>query len=116
VKRDRGRADSLKELIGRLNRIRHENVALQRDWSLRFHPTDNHQLLAYSKREGQNAVLVVVNLDFNHPQSGFVDVDLDGSFEVQDLLSGGRYTWNRGRNYVELNPGTLPAHVFKVVR
>ena len=113
---DRGRADSLKELIGRLNRIRHENVALQRDWSLRFHPTDNHQLLAYSKREGQNAVLVVVNLDFNHPQSGFVDVDLDGSFEVQDLLSGGRYTWNRGRNYVELNPGTLPAHVFKVVR
>ncbi len=113
---ERGRADSLRELIARLNRIRHENAALQSDWSLRFHPTDNHQLLAYSKREGENVVLTVVSLDFHHPQSGFVDVDIEGSFQVQDLLSGGRYTWARGRNYVELNPHTLPAHVFRVVR
>jgi starch synthase (maltosyl-transferring) len=113
---DRGRPDSLRELIGRLNRIRHENAALQRDWSLRFHPVDNHQLLAYSKHEGGNTVLTVVNLDLHHPQAGFVDLDFEGSFEVQDLLSGGRYTWSRGRNYVELNPHTLPAHVFKVVR
>jgi starch synthase (maltosyl-transferring) len=113
---DRGRADSLRELIARLNRIRHENAALQGDWSLRFHPTDNHQLLAYSKREGANVVLTVVNLDFHHAQSGFVDVDIEGSFEVLDLLSGGRYRWSRGRNFVELNPHTLPAHVFRVVR
>ncbi|HEX6320317.1 MAG TPA: alpha-1,4-glucan--maltose-1-phosphate maltosyltransferase [Burkholderiales bacterium] len=113
---DRGRADSLRELIARLNRIRHDNPALQGDWSLRFHPTDNHQLLAYSKREGANVVLAVVNLDFHHPQSGFVDVDIEGSFEVLDLLSGGRYRWSRGRNFVELHPHTLPAHVFRVVR
>jgi starch synthase (maltosyl-transferring) len=112
----RGRADSLKELIARLNRIRHENAALQSDWSLRFHPTDNHQLLAYSKREGANLVLTVVNLDFHHSQAGFVDVDIEGGFEVLDLLSGGRYRWSRGRNFVELNPHTLPAHVFRVVR
>ncbi len=49
---DLERADSLRELIARLNRIRHENPALQRDWSLRFHPIDNPQLLVYSKREG----------------------------------------------------------------
>jgi starch synthase (maltosyl-transferring) len=113
---DRARPDSLSELIGRLNRIRHENPALQADWSLRLHPVDNHQLLAYSKTQGFNTILTVVSLDFHHPQSGWVDVDIDGSFEVQDLLSGGRYTWSRGRNYVELNPHTLPAHVFKVVR
>jgi starch synthase (maltosyl-transferring) len=113
---ERGRADSLSQLIGRLNRIRHENPALQRDWSLRFHPVDNPQLLAYSKREGANTILSVVTLDFHHPQSGWVDLDLDGSFEVHDLLSGGRYTWQRGRNFVELNPHTLPAHVFRVTR
>jgi starch synthase (maltosyl-transferring) len=113
---ERDRADSLKELIARLNRIRHENAALQSDWSLRFHPVDNHQLLAYSKTQGSNTILAVVNLDFSHPQSGWIDVDFDASFEVQDLLSGGRYTWTRGRNFVELNPHTLPAHVFKVVR
>jgi starch synthase (maltosyl-transferring) len=113
---DRDRADSLRELIGRLNRVRRENAALHGDWSLRFHPVDNHQMVAYSKTQGFNTILAVVSLDFHHPQSGFVDVDIDGSFEVHDLLSGGRYTWSRGRNYVELNPHTLPAHVFRVVR
>ncbi len=113
---DRERPDSLKALIARLNRIRHEHPALQSDWSLRFHPVDNPQLLAYSKTQAADTILTVVNLDFHHPQSGWVDVDLDGQFEVEDLLSGGRYAWTRGRNFVELNPLTLPAHVFRVVR
>ena len=117
VKRwERDRPDSLKSLIGRLNRLRHENPALQRDWNLRFHPVDNHQVLAYSKQHGDNLVLVVVNLDFHHPQSGWVELDFEGSFQVHDVLSGGRYTWSRGRNYVQLSPHQLPAHVFKVER
>jgi starch synthase (maltosyl-transferring) len=124
VKRwDLERPDSLRELIARLNRIRHDNPALQRDWSLRFHPIDNPQLLVYSKREGANVILMAVNLDFLHPQSGFVELALaelniapHETFEVHDLLSGGRYTWTGARNYIELNPHQLPAHVFKVVR
>jgi starch synthase (maltosyl-transferring) len=124
VKRwDLERADSLRELVARLNRVRHDNPALQRDWSLKFHPIDNPQLLFFSKKEDTNIVLVAVNLDFLHPHSGFVELDLAGldiapheSFEVHDLLSGGRYTWSGPRNYIELNPQQLPAHVFKVVR
>ncbi|HJY77085.1 MAG TPA: alpha-1,4-glucan--maltose-1-phosphate maltosyltransferase [Burkholderiales bacterium] len=115
--------DSLRELIARLNRVRQDNPALQRDWSLRFHPIDNPQLLVYSKKEEENLVVVAVNLDFHHPQSGFVDLDLQAlglapheTFEVQDLLSGGRYSWSGSRNYIELNPHQLPAHVFRVVR
>jgi len=46
------RADSLRELIARLNRVRQDNPALQRDWSLRFHAIDNPQLLVYSKKAG----------------------------------------------------------------
>ncbi len=120
---DLERADSLRELIARLNRIRRENPALQRDWSLRFHPVDNPQLMVYSKREGANVILAAVNLDFQYPQAGFVELDLPQlnlapheTFEVHDLLSGGRYTWSGSRNYIELNPHQLPAHVFKVVR
>jgi starch synthase (maltosyl-transferring) len=120
---DLERADSLRELIARVNRIRHENPALQRDWSLRFHPIDNPQLLAYSKREATNVILTCLSLDFRHPQSGFVELDLaelniapHETFEVHDLLAGGRYTWTGARNYIELNPLQLPAHVFKVVR
>jgi starch synthase (maltosyl-transferring) len=117
------RADSLRELIARLNRVRQDNPALQRDWSLRFHAIDNPQLLVYSKKEEENLIVVAVNLDFQHPQSGFVELDLPAlglapheTFDVHDLLSGGRYTWNGSRNYIELNPHQLPAHLFKVVR
>jgi starch synthase (maltosyl-transferring) len=117
VKRwERSRPDSLKALIARLNRLRHDNPALQRDWNLRFHPVDNHQLLAYSKQHGDNIILVVVNLDFHHPQSGWVELDFEGSYQVHDVLSGGRYAWSRGRNYVQLSPHQLPAHVFQVQR
>ena len=124
VKRwDLARADSLRALIARLNRVRRDNPALQRDWSLQFHDIPNPHLLVYSKKEAGNIVIVAVNLDFQHPQSGFVELDLQSlglapneTFEVHDLLSGGRYTWSGSRNFVELNPHQLPAHLFKVVR
>jgi len=113
----RGRGDSLKELISRINRVRRDNPALQSDWSLRFHPLDNGQMLAYSKSAGDNRILAVVNLDPRNIQSGWVEFGSPGEvFDLHDLLSGGRYTWNGGRNYVELNPHTLPAHVFRVHR
>ena len=114
---ERARRDSLKDLISRINKVRKENPALQSDWSLRFHPVDNGQMLAYSKSSGDNLILTVLNLDPHHVQSGWIDFGAPGdAFELHDLLSGGRYTWSGGRNYVELNPHTLPAHVFRVHR
>jgi starch synthase (maltosyl-transferring) len=110
---DLERADSLAPLIERLNAIRNQNPALQSDWSLKFHPVDNAHLIAFSKKEKENEILVVVNLDVHHPQSGFIDF---APCEVHDLLSGGHYAWSSNRNYVELSPHTLPAHVFKVTR
>ena len=113
---------SLAELIARLNRIRRENPALQSDRTLTFHPTDNPQLLAYSKSsdEGSNVIVTVVNLDPHHVQSGFVDLDLEGlgldgsAFEVHDLVSDARYRWEGAHNYVELDPASVPVHVFRV--
>src|SRR5437762_12629385 len=69
------RADSLRPLISRLNQIRKENAALHSDWSLRFHPTDNDQLICYSKQAGDNLILVCVNLDPRYTQAGFIDFD-----------------------------------------
>jgi len=113
---DRERPDSLRPLISRLNGIRRQNAPLQSDWSLRFHPTDNDQLLCYSKQEGASVILVAVNLDPNHPQAGWIDFDRapGGSYPVKDLLSGGSYAWSGRRNFVQLDPQTLPAHVFHV--
>ncbi len=114
-------SDSLRELIRIVNRTRRENPGLQSDWLLDFHPVDNEQLICYSKRspDGANIVLVVVNLDPHHTQSGFVDlaldvlgIDEDRSYQAHDQLTGARYMWTGRRNYVELNPNTIPGHLF----
>ena len=76
---DTGSPDSLKGLITCVNRIRKENSALQSDWSLRFHVSDNDHLIVYSKTSDDfsNVIVVVVNLDPYHTQSGWVDLELD---------------------------------------
>jgi starch synthase (maltosyl-transferring) len=116
---------SLRDLIARVNRLRRANPALQRDWGLRFHPTDNPMLLCYSKatEDLSDVVLMVVNLDFRHTQSGWVTLDLsalgleDGQpYQVHDELGDGRYLWEGPRNYVELDPQALPAHCFRLRR
>ena len=122
---DIGSPDSIKGLISRVNEIRRENPALQSDWSLRFHRLDNDQLIAYSKasEDLSDIILVIVNLDPRYKQSGWVEVPLEDfqlvpnqSYQVHDLLTDARYLWQGARNYVELNPSVLPAHIFKVRR
>ncbi len=112
---------SLKPLITQVNAIRLENPALRNNRSLLVHPTDNDQLLAYSKQDGDNRILGVVSFDDTYTQSGFVTLDLgtlglpqDEPFTAEDLVSGERYTWRGPRNYVELNPHTMPAHIFRL--
>src|SRR5262249_17131045 len=106
---DLDRSDSLREIIGLVNQIRRENTALQTDWTLEFHPVDNDQLICFSKRshDGSNLILVVINLDPYHTQSGFVDlpmdllkIETDRPYQANDLLTGARYIWNGPRNYV----------------
>jgi len=120
---DLGRADSLAPLIRLINRIRRENAALQDMRGLHFHATDNDQILCYSKRGDGGAVLVVVNLDPTHAHSAWIDIDPralgvhpDETFQVHDLLGEARYRWRGGRNFVQLDPRIMPAHLFRVRR
>ena len=114
---------SLAELIARVNAIRHEHPALQRDWGLRFHATDNPQLLCYSKRseDGTDLLLMIVNLDPHSMQHGFLQLPLtdwgltmESTIEVTDLLSQERYFWRGEWNYVRLDPQSQPAHILAV--
>ena len=70
--------NSLAEMIRRINTIRRDHPALQRDRGLRFHDTDNAQIICYSKRspDGSDLILVVVNLDPRHMQHGFIRLPL----------------------------------------
>jgi len=120
---DLDRPDSLKDFIARINRIRRENPALQSNRNLCFHEVDNERLICYSKRtkDGSNVILVVVNLDPHHSHTGWLNLKLEElgltgetNFQVHDLLGEARFIWSGPRNYVELNPGLVPAHVFAV--
>jgi starch synthase (maltosyl-transferring) len=118
--RDFEQPTSLAELITRINGIRRDHPALQRDRGLRFHPTDNPKIICYSKRslDGSDLVAVVVNLDPHHMQHGFVQLpltdwglSLDASFQLLDLLSNERYYWRGEWNYVRLDPEARVGHV-----
>jgi starch synthase (maltosyl-transferring) len=111
------------DLIKRVNRIRKENPALQRDRLLEFHRIENEHILAYTKRtpDLRNVILTVVNLDPSWTHSGWVELPLeklglplDGPFEAHDLLTGHSYMWNGAWNYVELNPLLSPAHILRL--
>lgn len=120
---DLDRPDSLADFVALLNRLRRESPALQQMATLAFHETDNEQLLCWSKTAGDDAIVVVVNLDPHHAQAGWLTLPLERlgleperAYQVHDLLGGGRFLWSGPRNYVALAPDSLPAHVFRVRR
>jgi starch synthase (maltosyl-transferring) len=118
---DTSQPHSMAPMIATLNRLRHEHRALQSDWSLAFHASENPNVIAYSKHEGDDRILVVVNLDPHHTQSGTVYVDAlalgmepGTHFRVRDVLRSETYAWKGGGNYVILDPDRGPAHVFVI--
>ncbi|MEY3973449.1 MAG: hypothetical protein RJA71_761 [Actinomycetota bacterium] len=112
---------TLAPFITQLNSIRRKNVALQRLRNLRFHATENDSIIAYSKRHGDNLILVVVNLDPNFAQETTVhwnmgDLELNGdNFEVTDLIDGTQYNWS-AHTYVRLDPTRLSGKVVHIAQ
>ena len=68
-----------------------------------------------------NVIVTMVNLDWRHTQSGFLELPLNElgidsrqPYSVSDLLTGARYIWQGPVNYVELRPHEIPAHILKL--
>jgi starch synthase (maltosyl-transferring) len=102
-------------LVRRLNEARRASPALQRLENLTFLETRNDDVLAYAKVEPDDAVVVCVNLDPQATREGLVEVPADllpGRLGVVDLLTGERFRWRSGGNFVRLAPGG--AHVLRV--
>ena len=123
--RDWDAPGNIKDWITRLNRIRKENRALHFYDNLRFYQADNEAILFYGKMTParDSIILIVVNLDPAAAQNSYIHVPLaelglgEGEeYQMHDLLSDERYTWRGSRNYVELDPQTRPAHIFRVRR
>jgi starch synthase (maltosyl-transferring) len=114
----------LGNFIGHVNQIRRDNPALQLYDNLRFYSNGNNdRIIVYGKAtpDGENRILVVVNLDPFNIQTAWVGVPYwewgltaDEPYQVYDLLTNATYTWHGEHNYVELDPRKQPAHIFLV--
>ncbi|HKQ81116.1 MAG TPA: alpha-1,4-glucan--maltose-1-phosphate maltosyltransferase [Steroidobacteraceae bacterium] len=76
-----------------------------------------------SSEQEQDHIIVVVNLDPWHAQSGWLelplgtlDLTVDRPYRVQDLLGGGSFLWQGARNFVRLDPNGAVAHIFHLRR
>ena len=112
---------SLAPFVSELNSIRKKNVALQRLRNLVFHETNSDQVIAYSKREKDNLILIVVNLDGFYAREATVNWNLKAlgldvtEFEVQDLFDGKKYRWSSS-TYVKLDPARPNGKVAHICR
>ena len=110
---------SISGFVTELNQIRRTNPALQKVGNLKFHHISNEKLLLFSKYEEGNLLLIVINLDPEHEQSGmtnfpFWEFNLPEHYNVHDLLSDEVYHWHGTENFVSLNPFKQVAHIFRV--
>ena len=100
---------TLAPFITQLNQIRRAHPALLQLRNLRFHHTDSDAVIAYSKRTGDDLILVVVNLDPTYAQETTVHWDMKAlgiaahSFEVKDLLDNQSFTWSPD-TFIRLDP------------
>jgi len=120
-----GPEGTLEPLITAVNVARRDHPALRRNDGLRFHHVDNDMLIAYSKHDpaSRDTVVMVVNLDPNHMQAGWVGLDLGAldidpaqPFQAHDVLDGSTYLWSGSHNYVELRPDQSPGHILHLRR
>jgi starch synthase (maltosyl-transferring) len=108
-------------LITRVNRIRREHRALQLYDNLRFHPSDDPNIVWYSKMTParDDVIFVAVNMDPLATHAGMVDVPIgelgvapDRPYRMHELLSDVSYEWRGPRGYVELDPARELAQIF----
>jgi len=114
---------SLRPVIERVNRIRHQNPALQTTRNVRVYTVDNEAMLCYGKlsKDRSNIIITVISIDPHHTQAGWVtlpleDMGLDpeAPYTMHDLISDDKYIWQGPRNYIELDPTVMPAHILQV--
>jgi starch synthase (maltosyl-transferring) len=113
---------TLAPLLKAVNEARRRHPAFARLRSVRFHGSDNPDVMVYSKisDDAGDVVLVVVTLDPDAVREATLQIDTaalglspGSSFEVYDELSGESYTWGPSP-YVRFDPPNRVAHILSV--
>jgi starch synthase (maltosyl-transferring) len=113
--------ENLNMLLGRLNYIRKEHPALQQLRDLHFHHAPHSSALVYSKRSGDDVVIVIVSLDPHDIVETEIYLDMEALgltardvYLVHDEITG--QTWRWGQHaFVRLTHDD-PAHILTLIR
>ncbi len=113
--------ETLSMLLGKLNQIRREHPALQQLRDLHFHHASHADALVYSKKSGDDVVIVVISVDPHNIVETEVYLDMEALgltardvYLVHDELTG--QTWRWGQHaFVRLTHDD-PAHILTLIR
>jgi starch synthase (maltosyl-transferring) len=113
---------SLAPFITRLNDLRRRLLPLQDLRSLRFHHTEDPEVIAFSKSVGDEVTLVVCTLDPRNARETTVwwdmpalGMDWHDRFVVHDHLTDQTFSWGQA-TYVRLEPSVTVAHIAELRR
>jgi starch synthase (maltosyl-transferring) len=108
-------------LLGRLNQLRREHPALQQLRDIHFHHAAHSEVIAFSKRSGDDVVIVVCSLDPHSVVESEIRLDAealglapDAVYQVNDELTGQTWRWGQ-RAFVRLTHDD-PAHILTIVK
>jgi starch synthase (maltosyl-transferring) len=115
---------SLIPYLTKLNAIRKAHPALRWLRNIRFHSSEDENILVFSKSRvldgRRDTILVVANLDPHATRGGWLDLDMpalglgwDEQFRARDLISEQTWIW-RQHSWVRLGPETHPVHIVEV--
>ena len=113
--------ENLNMLLGRLNQIRKEHPALQQLRDLHFHHAPHSDAVVFSKRAGDDVVIVVSSLDPHNIVETELYLDMEALgltardvYLVHDEITG--QTWRWGQHaFVRLTYDD-PAHILTLIR
>ncbi len=117
------KTNRMTDIISMVNKTRNENEALQSTWNFQLCAIENPNLIAYLKATDDltNIFLVIVTLDPNGNQSGYVELPKEKlklgdkiNLKLHDVITDERYMWTQEWNFVEINPHKMPFHLFKL--
>jgi starch synthase (maltosyl-transferring) len=107
-------------LLGRLNQIRREHPALQQLRDLHFHQAQHSNAVVYSKRSGDDVVIVVCSLDPHNIVETELYLDMQALgltardvYLVHDELTGQTWRWGQ-HTFVRLTHDD-PAHILTLI-
>ncbi len=106
------------KFVAQLNLIRKKYSAFAQMRTLEFHQCDNPNLLVFSKSDGNQKIIVAINLNANYSESGYVKfntfyLNQKSEFKVTELFSQTTMIFQENQ-FLEIRDTAAVGHIYLV--